>query len=382
VRPSTAPVGIATAIDVTPLAGAPTGIAASVAELLAQLAVLDDPPRMLPYAISARALRDRSQLPEGTRVIPGASMLISRWARHDSPSLDRWLRGAEVIHATNYLAPPSARPTLVTINDCSFVRHKHLCPPAIQGFEPVVRRSIERGVHVHVPSQFVAAEITEIFGRSVADEGSLHVVPWGVPTLPVPSALPAELARFGAIAAGSPFVLAIGSIEPRKNLAHLVAAFAAIAPQRPGLLLVLAGPDGSARPEIDQTVARLAAGVAERVVFTGTISDPARAWLLQNAALLAYPSIYEGFGFPILEAMTLGTPVLAARAGSIPEVADDAAILVEPTDEPAMSAGIETLLEDAARRDELVNRGRANASRYRFADTARAIDSLYHRLAG
>jgi glycosyltransferase involved in cell wall biosynthesis len=118
------------------------------------------------------------------------------------------------------------------------------------------------------------------------------------------------------------------------------------------------------------------------VVFTGPVSETAKSWLLHHAMAVAYPSIYEGFGFPVLEAMAAGVPVVAADAGSIPEVAGDAAVLVEPTDEMALARAITELVTDTARRDEFIARGRSRVSEFSWSTTAAAIAGVYASLAG
>ena len=190
----------------------------------------------------------------------------------------------------------------------------------------------------------------------------------------MPAAVEAQLA-------GGRYVLAIGTLEPRKNLAHLVAAFGTIAATHPDLRLVIAGQDGPARPDVDAAIGRLDPDVAPRVLLPGPVTDAGRRALLDGAAMLAYPSIYEGFGFPVLEAMTVGLPVVAARAGSIPEVAGDAALLVEPTDETQLADAITQLLTDDATRRELIARGRDRVREYSWEDTALAFAGCYRRLA-
>jgi glycosyltransferase involved in cell wall biosynthesis len=367
------------AFDATPLVGVRTGIGMAVAETFSALQQVGDAPHLVPYALSLRARRHRDMLPETTRFVPyPARFLLRRWAGHDAPTIDRWVRPARVLHATNYLAPPSAMPTLVSVYDCSFVRYPELCTPEVRAFAPIVRRAIARGATIHTTSQFVAAEIEELFGPGLSAGDQIVVVPLGVPPLGDASAMPPAAAAL----AGAPYVLAIGTLEPRKNLPHLVSAFGAIASSRPELHLVLAGPDGPARPEVERALERLPEPIRSRTLLTGPVTDAGRRALLEHATALAYPSIYEGFGFPVLEAMTVGVPVVAARAGAIPEVADDAAILVDATDESALAGALESLLDDGARRSELVSRGHARVARYSWDSTARGLAACYTRLAG
>ena len=371
--------GTPVAIDVTPLLGVRTGVGNAVAELITSFASLEAAPTLVPYALSLRARDHRNELPAGTRFPPiPARALLATWGRSDSPKLDRWLSPAQVLHATNYLAPPSRLPVVVTINDCSFARYPELCTPEVRALTPVVRRSIARGAVVHVPSAFVADEVDELFGPGLAGTGRLVVVPWGVPAITLGRETPPELIE---IVDGPPYVLAIGSIEPRKNLPYLVAAFGAMADSHPDVRLVLAGPDGPGRPAVDAAVAELADAVRDRIVITGSVSDAGRVALLANAHVLAYPSLYEGFGFPVLEAMSIGVPVVAARAGSIPEVAGDAATLVGPTDVRALAEALSKLVDDSAARAEQIALGRDQARRYSWLETAHGLAALYRRMA-
>jgi glycosyltransferase involved in cell wall biosynthesis len=367
------------AIDVTPLLGLRTGIGVAVAEILATLQKLDAAPDLVPYTLSLRARQHRADVPSDTRFVPiPARVLLPAWGRFDHPRIDRWIRPARVLHATNYLTPPSVLPTMVSVYDCSFVRYPELCSPEVRAFVPIVRRAIARGATVHTTSEFVAGEIEEIFGPGLRHRGRLVVIPLGVPTIGTAAEMPPAVRTQ---LAGAPYVLAIGTLEPRKNLPHLVAAFGTIAAAHPDLYLVVAGQDGPARPDVDAAVGRLAPDAASRVLLPGPVSDAGRRALLDGAALLAYPSIYEGFGFPVLEAMTVGLPVVAARAGSIPEVAGDAALLVEPTDEAELAAAITRLLTDDATRRELIARGHDRVREFSWEDTALSLAACYRRLA-
>jgi glycosyltransferase involved in cell wall biosynthesis len=367
------------AIDVTPLLGARSGIGNAVAETVAALVALEAGPEIVPYTLSFRARRQRDAVPPDTRFVPiPARVLLRAWPRSDQPRIDRWIKPAQVIHATNYLTPPSALPTVVSVFDCSFVRYPELCTPEVRMFEPIVRRAIQRGATVHTSSEFVADEIEEIFGGRLRATGRLVVIPLGVPPsapeVQFPAAVPATLKD-------TPYVLEIATIEPRKNLPHLVQAFGTISADEPDLHLVIAGHDGPARPAVDDAIARLPETARARVLLPGAVSDAEKRGLLQHARLLAYPSIYEGFGFPVLEAMDAGVPVVTARAGSIPEVAGDAAILVDPTDEHALAMAIRRVLIDDDVRSELIARGRDRVRHFSWENTARALTSTYRALA-
>jgi glycosyltransferase involved in cell wall biosynthesis len=374
------------AVDVTPLVGHRTGIGRSVAELVAALERIDDGAgdmSLLPYALGLRTRRHRAELPPGTHVVPVPTrLLLASWSRIDAPSIDPWVDGASVVHATNFIAPPTRRPSIVTVHDCSFEHYPQTVDTVVRRFGPVLRRAVARGITVHVTTEYVAGEVDAIYGPGLRDAGRLTVVPFGVPTLggrPEPEAASPSVPAVPA--SGRPYVLALGTLEPRKNLAALVRAFGAVATGHPDVQLVLAGRDGPARPAVDAAVAALPAGVGERVVIAGSVADGARRDLLAGARVLAYPSLYEGFGFPMLEAMTLGVPVLAARAGALPEVAGDAAELADPTDVDALAAALGRLLTDETRRRELVERGHARVRTFRWDDTARGISALYRRLA-
>jgi glycosyltransferase involved in cell wall biosynthesis len=374
------------AVDVTPLVGVRTGIGQAVGAIVDALRAQQtsgslqgpgsgaDAPEVIPYALSRRARGHAGTLPEGTR-FPAwpARMLLRAWERSDGPTVDRWLDDADLVHATNYLAPPSRHPVVVSVWDCTFVRSPELVSPAVRKMEPVLRRALHRGAWVHTGSRFVASEIIEHFGADLAGPDRVAVVAPGIPELHRDGEVEPEIRELGQ----TPFILALGTIEPRKNLDGLVRAFGLLAPQHPELHLVLAGPDGPGRRAVDLARAALPHLSASRIVITGPVSDAGRTALLESAAVLAYPSVYEGFGFPILEAMRSGVPVVASLAGSIPEVAGNAASLVEPLDPDALAAALARVLTDDDHRGELVARGRVRAAEFSWGETARGLTELY-----
>lgn len=178
-----------------------------------------------------------------------------------------------------------------------------------------------------------------------------------------------------------PYLLYLGTLQPRKNLVRLIRAHAASgAPHQ----LVLAGSPGwLSQPILDEVSCQLSvisyqlSETGERIVVTGFVDEADKAALLTGATALLYPSLYEGFGFPVLEAQACETAVLTAAASSLPEVAGDGALLVDPLDEAAIAAGIRRLASDEALRRELVAKGRANVARFTWRETAvRVLDLL------
>jgi glycosyltransferase involved in cell wall biosynthesis len=370
---------LAVAVDATPLLGVRTGVGKVVAEVLDALNRVSSAPQVVPYTLSWRARRLHADVPLGTRFVPiPARVLLPAWAHAEVPRIDRWLRPARVVHATNFLTPPSRLPALVTIHDCSFVRFPELCKPEVRAMVPIVRRAVRRGATLQTSSEFSAAEVEEIFGGGLREAGRLVVIPFGVPDLGPAAVMPE---RVKDALNGAPFVLALGTLEPRKNIALLVTAFGLVASKEPDVHLVIAGPDGPARSDVDAAVDRLPAGIASRVHLTGAVDEPGRRALLEAATVLAYPSHYEGFGFPALEAMSVGVPVVAGHAGALPEVVGDAALLVDPNDVAQLADAIARLTTDDSLRRDLVARGRDRVRDFSWDDTARSLTACYRRLA-
>jgi glycosyltransferase involved in cell wall biosynthesis len=175
------------------------------------------------------------------------------------------------------------------------------------------------------------------------------------------------------------YVLALGTVEPRKNLPRLVAAFDLEAERDLDLRLVVAGPDGWGTDAFAEAVRGARHG--DRVVRLGYVDDSARADLLAGARALAYPSLDEGFGHPPWEAMRAGVPVVAARAGSLPEVLGDAALLVDPSSPTAIADALHAASTDDDTRARVVAAGRERVARYTWERATDDLVALYRRLA-
>jgi glycosyltransferase involved in cell wall biosynthesis len=176
---------------------------------------------------------------------------------------------------------------------------------------------------------------------------------------------------------GRPYVVTLGTREPRKNLPRLVLAFAAVHARHPELALVLVGGAGDDDAAIEAAIAALPPAARGRVIMTGWLGDDERTQVLAGASVLAYPSLDEGFGFPVLEAMQLGVPVVAARAGAIPEVAGDAAVLVDPLDAAALAGAVVDVLEDRRHREQLIAAGHARVGGFDWERQASSLVALY-----
>jgi glycosyltransferase involved in cell wall biosynthesis len=359
------------ALDVGPLYGHRTGVGATVAELSAALAVHAEV-ETYPYVLSFRTRPE----PGGRRLPLPAAVAHRLWARADWPRLDRWLSPSQVVHGTNYVVPPSRRPRLVSVYDCWFLAHPEQATPTVRRAAAVLRRATAGGAWVHASSAATADQVRELL-----DPERVEVVHLGPLAVPPTAARPAS-ATWTRPLDHRPFVLALGTIERRKNVPALVEAFGRAAPQLDGAALVLAGAPGDDAPAVGRALAALPPAVRDDVFTPGPVDSATKSWLLHHAAAVAYPSLDEGFGFPILEAQAAGRPVVATRAGSIPEVAGDGAELVPLGDQDALAGALVRVLDDDDRSRELVAAGTANLARFSWTATANELVRIYRIIAG
>lgn len=353
------------AIDATPLVGNRTGIGVAVDGMvrgLVRRADLD----LVGYGLTGAGwdqLRDALPAevrPARARMPAGAFLRL--WGRVSFPAIESWVGPVDVVHGTNFVVPPARRAArLVTIWDMTAVRYPELCTPTSRRYPHLASRAIREGAWVHTGSRFVAGEVMDHFGIG-ADR--VLVVPPGIETAaraPRPSP------------ASPPYVLAMGTVEPRKDLPGLVRAFDMVADGDSELELWIAGPAGWGESQLSDAVSK--ARHRDRIKRLGWIGD--RGDVLAGASVLAYPSLYEGFGFPPLEAMAAGVPVVATTAGSIPEVAGDAALLVTPGDAGALADAISSVVGDEALRAGLIERGLERARGFSWEASAAGLHDVY-----
>lgn len=356
------------AIDTGPLHGPRTGIPNAIAWMIDALSQRDDVV-LAPYVTSARA---RLRSPERRLPIPAAAAL-RLWA-HRSPPVDRWLGPHDVVHGTNYVVPPTRSPRLVSVYDCWFLEHPEDAVDDVRLASAVLRRAVHDGAHVVTSSDATTRRVRDLLGTD-----RIHTVLLGPPPTPVVDP-DAPIATLPALHE-QPFVLAIGTMERRKNLPTLVDAFGRLAREHDTVRLVIAGAPGNDTAAVDRAIGRLVPDAASRVVRTGPVDEPTKTWLLTNARALAYPSLDEGFGFPILEAQQAGTPVVASTAGSIPQIAGAAALLSPARDAEALAANLFWVVTNDDMHAKLARRGRANVGRFSWAATAERLATIYRELA-
>jgi glycosyltransferase involved in cell wall biosynthesis len=276
------------------------------------------------------------------------------------------------VHATSFVAPPSDAPVLLTVHDLTFVRFPEMCSGDTLTYPTLIEKAIERGAMLHTYSDFIARELCEHF--RLPAERVARVYPGLAATAG------GDTAAGRRLAGAERYVLALGTIEPRKNLPMLVRAFDLVAAGDPAVRLVVGGPDGWGVEDFEAACAAAAHG--DRIARLGYVDDRQRRDLLAGATVLAYPSIYEGFGHPPLEAMQAGVPVVASSAGALAEVLGDAALLPDPTDADAIGAALARVLSDDETRRTLIERGAARTARYSWDVQRDEFAALYRDLAG
>ena len=311
-----------------------------------RLAAVTRHPELVPDGIEPFELRARHQIVRMSLQLPRLLRRLRPRVAHFQHALPLGLSGLSV----------------VTVHDLSFERD-----PGLMGlrdrlvFQAAVPRSARRASRVIVVSEQTKRDLIE---HSGVPAERIVVVPNGVGEPFGPD---------GPHANGKPYALVVGSLEPRKDPLTAVEGFALLGSDE--LRLVFAGPDRG-----DGVAARAAAerrGLAGRVEFKGHVSGEELAALYRGAACLVFPSRDEGFGLPLLEAMASGTPVVATRAGALPEIAGEAAILVEPGNPVELAGGIERALAD---RERLVAAGLDRARQFSWADTAERTLAVYREL--
>ncbi len=307
----------------------------------------------------------------------GEQVSSAIWQRARLPLPADLLAGrSDLWHGLDFTLPPILRSSaIVTIPDLAFLIQPESIEPAQVAF---LRRAVAKAASdadaVITFSEHARRDLLERLG---VPDGRVHVIAPGVSAAfqRITDTMLLEATRH-KFELQSPYILHVGTLEPRKNLLRLVQAFDKIRRQRAGpKMLVLAGPNGWRFEEVYEAVNRL--GLKNEVRFLGQVSDLELVLLYSLADVVALPSLYEGFGFALLEAMACGAPVVCSNAGALPEVAGNAALLVTPTDTDALGTMLLRLLRNPKLRALLSKKGQAQAAKFRWETCAQAHLTLY-----
>lgn len=367
-------------IDYTPAVQQSAGIGRLTRETTRALLAL---PASHAYTLFCMGRAAPPVLPPGVRFVstPLTDRWLHRiWYRARLPLPAELLAGrADLYHATDFLLPPMlARRTVLTVHDLTFERDPGSAAPTLLRFlQRVVPASARRASHVVADSHATARDLTELYGVPAS---RITVIHSGVDARFRPCVDPAEaVAESAALRAkygigSAPFVLTVGTLQRRKNHLGLVRAFARLA-ARTDLDLVISGGKGWLYDEVLAEVRAL--GLERRVRFTGFTAEQDLPALYRAARVFAFPSFYEGFGLPLLEAMASGVPVVSSDASSLPEVAGDVALLANPRDGDAIAAALQRALDDEPWRASAIVRGIARAKEFTWERAGRQLLAVY-----
>lgn len=314
--------------------------------------------------------------------------MVRLWHRLGSPipSVDRFLGGVsgvrpDLLHATDFVLPPTrARRTLVTVHDLAFLFYPNAAMPGLQRYlNVVVPRSVRRADHLLADSQNTAKDLQE---QWQVDPATITVVQGGVDHdhfRPVTDASEIARVRSHYNLGDAPYVFALSRLEPRKNFIRLIESFAqARQTARLPHKLVIGGGKGWLYDDIFARVQDL--GLAESVLFPGFIADGDLPALFSGAEFFAYPSLYEGFGLPIVEALACGAPVLTADNSCLPEAGGPGAFYVNALQVEEIAAAIVRLATDSGLRTDLAAAGIQHAASFTWQRSARQLLAAYHKL--
>ncbi len=367
-------------LDGIPLASPRTGVGHYTFQLARHLALIAPEVEfelVTPFPFTDDVKREAGlDLPANLSLVqPKASALRLRWFAVGLPLYGRQ-SGFDLFHGTNYEVPLWGKcPSVVTIHDLSLLLHPltHRRRLARRGRRriPIMARAARR---IITPSESVRLEVCERLGIDPSKVVSIPEAPRDVFR---PSSHEEIVETRRRLNIEDEFILFVGTIEPRKNLLTLVRAFEEMTRStrlRPQL--VIAGKEGWLNEELFSNVRRR--GLEERLRFTGYVSDEELRALYSSCRAFVYPSIYEGFGLPPLEAMACGAPVITSRIPALVEtVGTEAARLVPPTEAPALARSIVELLSDEDERRRLSAAGLRRAAQFSWEKTARATLEVY-----
>lgn len=286
----------------------------------------------------------------------------------------------DLYHATDFVLPPTLphTKTIVTVHDLSFVKVPETASPPLKRYlDDVVPRSLRRANHIIADSIATKDDISEVYDIAPSKISVVYgaIQPYFQPTDdPHVSKMVREKYHLG----DRPYLLSVGTVQPRKNYSRIIRALAMLREQGHDLQFVIAGGKGWLQDEMYATVEKT--NMSDYVKLIGYADDADLPVLYSQAACVAFPTLYEGFGFPILEGMACGTPVITSSVSSLPEVAADAAIVIDPYEVEAIANGIHRILTDPSLRAGLIDAGYKRVAEFSWQKSAESLWRVYQQV--
>ncbi|MEA3459784.1 MAG: glycosyltransferase family 1 protein [Chloroflexota bacterium] len=305
-------------------------------------------------------------------------VLAILWHRFGLPlPVEAFIGKVDIFHSPDFVLPPTRARTILTVHDLSFLRVPECFDANLRIYlEEAVPRSVRRADLVLADSESTKRDLV---GLLDANPAMVKVVYPGVDERFCPIANEVVLEevrkRYGL---PQRFVLSLGTLQPRKNFPRLIEAYSLLVTHHASLKLVIVGGKGWFYDEIFAKVREL--GLEGRVIFPGFIAEEDLPALYSLAELLVFPSLYEGFGLPPLEAMACGVPVVTSNTSSLPEVVGDAGLMVQPTDVEGLAEAMGRALEDRALRGRMIEKGLRRARKFTWEKSARQLLGIYNAL--
>lgn len=326
----------------------------------------------------ARYVHDAALFPSNFRLAHAPldeRVMVTLWQRLRVPLPIELMTGASnVFYSPDFVLPPTrAHKKILTVHDLSFKRVPETAVPNLKWYlEGAVTRAVARADLIFADSDATRTDLIELFNVAPARVQTLYS---GCEDIfrPVEDARKFARAR-ETYKLTKPFILSVGTLEPRKNLTRLIEAFARL-PQRADFELLIAGGRGWLYDEILQAPVQF--GVEDCVRFLGFVPDADLPAVYSLATLFVYPSLYEGFGLPVLEAMACGAAVITSNVSSLPEVAGDAAVLINPRATDELADTLEKLLDDNAQRAQMKQQSLAQAQKFSWDASARQLHAAF-----
>ena len=284
-------------------------------------------------------------------------------------------------HATDFTLPPTLpnTKTILTVHDLSYVRAPETAHPAQKAYlDKAVPWSVKRATHIIADSFATKADLIELYHTP---EDKITVLHSGIRDAYKPIEDPAQrlvIRRKYNIPENVPYLFSIGTIQPRKNYGRAAQALHQLGEDYRNVHMVIAGGKGWLEDDIYKQVKAL--NMADRIHFIGYVDDEDVPTLYSDAICTVYASLYEGFGFPVLESMACATPVLTSNVSSIPEVAGDAAVMIDPYNINDIAVGLKSILDNETQRNVMIEKGRDQVLQFTWEKSAKALLTIYQRV--